>query len=366
MVCKKWSEEEIDTLKSVFANSSKEELEDIFGREYNSIRVKASKLKLKRNIKSYVENGICTCKKCGQSLPWTGEYFPIIRAETNPRQICRLCNPKYGNYIDKYTQRNYWTVEMEKEFTEKYPYFTNEELVEMDSFKIFNVENLSDKASVLNVKKSQELISRRNLIVADKIRILKTGVVMSEETKRKISLLAKQRYANGFVNPRKGTVNSEKSKKIQSIRMKERGQWSGVKNPRHIKPLTGEDNGRWMGGITSIYAMLRSNITEWKQESMIHCEYKCVITGQPFDEIHHLTPFNKIVNVALCSLNMEKKEVKDYSQSEIDTLTKLVKEIHSKELGVCLSKEVHKKFHDKYGYVDVSKEDFIDFKNNYK
>lgn len=366
MVCKKWSEKEVELLKSVFADSSKEELEDIFKREYNSIRVKASKLKLKRNIKSYVKEGRCTCKKCGETLPWNGDYFPILRKEINPRQVCRKCNPKYGRYIEEHSQRNYWTVDMEKELREKYPYYTNRELIEMETFKCFNVKNLSDKASNLNISKSQELIERRNLIVAEKIRVLKTGVIMSVETKRKISDLAKLRYENGFINPRKGTTNSEKSKKLMSLLMREKGQWKGKNNPRHSNPLTGKDNGRWKGGITDMYSMLRSNITEWRQESMSNCDYKCVITGLSFDEIHHLTPFNKIVESALCSLNMNIRQVKDYTETEIENLIELVKQIHSKELGVCLTKKVHKEFHDKYGYINVSKEDFIEFKNNYK
>ena len=361
MVCKMWTLEEENRLREIFPTHSKNELEEEFNRGYNSIRQKALKLGIKKE--SNIRNGFCICKKCKRELPWQPEYFPKLRNEKNLRQVCRECNPKYGSFLKEFRQRGYWTEELEKKFIEIYPYYMNEEILKMEEFFQFKTKGLSDKAYTLGLKKSEKTLKRARKVISEKLTGRKHFV--SVATKAKLSETWKKKYLNGYVSPSKGIKRSEETRrKISAIRKAE-GKWKGKLNPRHENPLNGEENGRWEGGITSVYFMLRSNITEKKKKSMEKCNYKCVITGENFDEIHHLTPFNKIVDVALNSLGMERRKVKEYSKEEINNLVNLVKKLHNQELGVCLTKKVHKEFHDLYGYKNPTKEDFEEFKRNY-
>jgi len=141
-----------------------------------------------------------------------------------------------------------------------------------------------------------------------------------------------------------------------SLRMK--GKWSGNKNPRFASPLVGKDNPNWRGGVTALYFELRSEIKEWQLESMKNCNYKCVISGKEFDNIHHLYPFKNIVNEVFETLNLEQlPKVLDYSEVEFDNI--------NYGLGVCLSKPIHKLFHDTYGYTNNTPEQFYEFKSRY-
>lgn len=146
-----------------------------------------------------------------------------------------------------------------------------------------------------------------------------------------------------------------------SERMK--GKWAGDKNPRHINPLNGELNGRWKGGILPTYTELRSDTKDWFNESIEFCGYKCVITGGEFDNVHHTTAFRKIVDETFDVSGIEvRKNVADYPKEEFEKLRNTLKELHNfYGYGACIHKDVHKLFHDNYGYVNFSPTDFLDF-----
>lgn len=57
----------------------------------------------------------------------------------------------------------------------------------------------------------------------------------------------------------------------------------------------------------------------------------------------------------------------NYSTSEFNILRDEVNYLHVLYgLGACLQKDVHKLFHDEYGYTDFSSHDFIEFVNRIK
>lgn len=124
----------------------------------------------------------------------------------------------------------------------------------------------------------------------------------------------------------------------------------------------GENRYNW-NGLTPISEYLRKKITDWKKESAANCQYKCVITGDSFDHIHHLYSFQDIVNEAFIETGLEiKKEIGDYSQLELNKLTKRFLEIHSeKPLGVCLRKDIHVDFHRIYGKKNNRPEQFYQY-----
>lgn len=112
-----------------------------------------------------------------------------------------------------------------------------------------------------------------------------------------------------------------------------------------------------------IYDYIRRNNTEWKIASMKNCHYKCIITGERFDEIHHLYGFNKIVDETLDFLHIDKNLViSDMDDNILSLILKTFREIQSKyPLGVCLRKDIHIKFHSMYGYGNNTIEQWNEF-----
>jgi len=107
----------------------------------------------------------------------------------------------------------------------------------------------------------------------------------------------------------------------------------------------------WKGGTSPLNAYLRDFIIEWKKDSMSSCDYKCVITGEKFDDIHHLYSFNKILKEIIMELNFPiYTEIRKYTEDELKLLRLKNIEMHDKyPLGVCLSRKIHNLYHSLYG-----------------
>lgn len=110
-------------------------------------------------------------------------------------------------------------------------------------------------------------------------------------------------------------------------------------------------------------AYIRDNNNEWKIASMKNCDYKCVISNKRFDDIHHIYGFNLIFAETLENIPFElDKKFEDFTEEELKYILEEFKIIQSKyPLGVCLNKEVHKLFHDKYGYGNNTEEQWNKF-----
>jgi hypothetical protein len=124
----------------------------------------------------------------------------------------------------------------------------------------------------------------------------------------------------------------------------------------------------WKGGTTPIKNYLRDKISKWKLDSMSNCDYKCVITGNKFTDLHHLYPFHCIAEETFEITGIERKqEVADYTLEELKELEDTILQLHYKyPLGVCLTHEAHVLFHTLYGYSNFTPEDFYEFQNRYK
>lgn len=364
-MAKKWTDAEIQILKENYPNMDINELIKLFnGRSKNSIDNKANDLKLKKK-RLIPKEGYKYCKKCGRELLNTNVYFPIDKSCVNGlRSVCRECG-KDGHFMDEgYTPKEWWSDEDIKLFLERYPFYTNEEMREF--YPNLTEKQMFERAYRNGVTKNEETYRRgreqQGVKVSEKLK----GIPKSEEAKRKSSETKKRQYAEGiYISPWKGRIVSEEEKRRTSERNK--GKWSGENNPRHINPLKGELNGNWQGGITNLYQFLRENIIEWKEESMKFCNYKCILTGDWFDNIHHLTPFKDIVYEALNKLNIEvQQDISSYTEDIRKQIINEVKNLHIKYgVGLCLCKEIHKKFHDTYNYTNFSKEDFKEFIDRY-
>ena len=113
---------------------------------------------------------------------------------------------------------------------------------------------------------------------------------------------------------------------------------------------------------------IRRNNNEWKVLSMANCKYKCVLTGERFDDIHHLYGLNLILNETLKELCIDiKDDINKYTDKELDDILNLFRINQSKyPLGVCLSKTVHTLFHNMYGYGNNTPNQWDEFVKDFK
>lgn len=131
----------------------------------------------------------------------------------------------------------------------------------------------------------------------------------------------------------------------------------------------GENNPNWKEGASEkfnkLHTFLRnSTIDKWRNDSIQKCNGKCVVTGKPYECVHHLYGYGKIVSEVLNELKLELKYPKEYSDAEILLLKDTCLKLHYKYgLGVCLTNEVHEQFHKRYGYGDNTPEQFEKFLN---
>lgn len=113
---------------------------------------------------------------------------------------------------------------------------------------------------------------------------------------------------------------------------------------------------------------VRKNNLEWKAKSMIHCGYKCVLTGKRFDDIHHIYGLNLILNETLNELHIAIKEsINDYTDKELKNILDNFRLKQSEyPVGVCLSKNVHMLFHNTYGYGNNTQDQWDEFVKDFR
>ena len=308
------------------------------------------------------KEGYVFCKKCDRELPHTMQYFPEDKScKTGLRYICRECNPSYGRFLnDDEEPHRAWTDDEKKLLKEVYKNYTGREL-QIKYFPVRSIRSLESMAAIMGLSGKTEETKQRarsfsSKIVSEKLK----GRDLGQEWRDKISATKKEYYKT-HDSWWKGKKRSPEQCKAISKRMK--GKWAGDKNPRHINPLNGELNGRWKGGILDTYVELRSDTKDWFNESMEFCGYKCVITNGEFDNVHHTTAFRDIVDQVFELTEIEvRPKVCDYEEDEFKELRSILKDLHSVYgYGACINKDVHKLFHDNYGYTNFSPFDFLDF-----
>lgn len=127
----------------------------------------------------------------------------------------------------------------------------------------------------------------------------------------------------------------------------------------------GSNHPNWSGGTSELFDGIKKNLTEWKKDSIKNSSYKCIITNDRFDVVHHLYGFNMILREALDNLKInERKSLGEYSNKELEEINEETKKLHKKyPLGVCLRKDVHILFHKIYGSGNNTPEQFYEFQN---
>lgn len=141
----------------------------------------------------------------------------------------------------------------------------------------------------------------------------------------------------------------------------------GHRCPCKTKSRKGHLSPNWKGGTGKLRHSFDGIIIQWKKDSAKSCNYKCVITGDRFNDIHHLYSMKSIIKETLDSLGLTyKSSIGDYSEVEIIKIIDELAITHKKyPLGVCLRKDVHKLFHKIYGNKNFTPKDFYQFKEDY-
>lgn len=308
---------------------------------------------------------IQVCTGCKKELPFTYQFFPPDKqTKYGLRVKCRCCNPKYGKYLedDKPKKRQLWTKEEDELLKQNYANFTNEEL-RQKFFIHRTIRAIETHAGVLGCSgKSEETLKRINSERAKITSVKNKGRTLSDEAKEKISR-SKKEYYKTHDNWNKGKKMSKESREKMSKAKKAVNKWIGEDNPRHKHPLRGKENGRWKGGYKPLIKSMRDEIKEWKKLIAGNCNYSCVFTQGEFSDIHHVIPFRQLFDMALHDLNLEEKSCQAlYEPSEYEKLRIRIVELHDVYgIGLCLNKEIHKLFHDTYGYTDNTPEHFFEF-----
>ena len=155
--------------------------------------------------------------------------------------------------------------------------------------------------------------------------------------------------------------------KITSDRLLFLEKWKGEDNPQYNSQRFGELNPNYKGGISALYQELRRNIKQWKLDSMENCNYKCFLSNNRFDHIHHLYSFECIVKDTLEETGLPLYEnISWYTQDELQKLIDKCLEIHYRHpLGICLEEKYHMKFHSEFSYGNNTPEQFYEFIENY-
>jgi len=330
---KPWTEEEKELLaKFVYILSKEELLESFPHRTWKALRHMSLKmgLKLKNDYESIPKNELykiiddikcMKCKKCRRYLPLNMMYYPKDKScRIGFRSVCKEC--KGENFKIK---EIVWSEEETKKLKEVYSTMTNREL-QLLFFSDKTMEQLWHKGNVLGLYKTEDTLLRAQL----------------------------------------ESRTDEWREKISSTR-KERGCAVGENNPMYGTSRKGNENPNWQGGISELYDHLRRNIYEWKVASMEACNYKCVITGERFDDIHHTYSFMTIISDTLNNLGLPVKQfIHEYSEGELNLIEKECMKIHMENIGVCLKKDIHMQFHAEYGNKNNTPEQFEEFKLNYQ
>ena len=139
---------------------------------------------------------------------------------------------------------------------------------------------------------------------------------------------------------------------------------SGQKCPKCArKDRSGKNHYCWKGGTTPIQNHLRRKALQWRKDSMKHCNFKCVITGKRFDDIHHIHGFDLILEETLLIENLPiHDKINQYTKQEMLRIEKTCLDLHYKYgLGACLTTDEHVLFHSIYGQGGNTPEQWAEF-----
>lgn len=126
---------------------------------------------------------------------------------------------------------------------------------------------------------------------------------------------------------------------------------------------SGENHWNYQGGKSEVMDLLRKSIKKWHNDILRRDNYKCVFTGDKECVVHHIDSFSNIVKEAsrITGVPILAKAEDYINKEDLEILINKVKEMHTDNTGVTISKKLHKEFHKIYGYGYNTREQYEEF-----
>lgn len=313
----KWTDELVNQFKTDYPNMSWDELIIKYPFTKSSLMTKASELGIRRNIgrpPRFTEEDIQTIKDC-------------VRQNVSDIEIAELIHRTPASIKTKrerlgLVSRDIWSGEEDDVL---YKYYSN--------------MPASEVASMLNNR-------NRNSVVCRAMKLGINGYKPYKDYSHKDNTFIQENYLFMTDAEIGQTLNRSEA---------------SIKNHRNAMGLHRPKNKTQYEDITSYFRKYNS---QWKTDSMKLCNYKCVVSGGRFDDIHHLTALNTIVQNAMSNISID---IENFDINNTDDRTKkiivnaILEEQFKYGYGVCLSKHIHTQFHNLYGYGENTPEQFYEF-----
>lgn len=123
-----------------------------------------------------------------------------------------------------------------------------------------------------------------------------------------------------------------------------------------------------IGKYKNIQEYIRSKLSVWSNKYRKECNYACSVSGVRSNIIvHHIRGFNLLLNEAFEDLNFKiKDKFEDYAEKELEELWEYfynLQELYGEYC--CVTENIHKLFHNIYGYGNNTKEQWDEFVEKY-
>lgn len=308
-------------------------------------------------------------------------YYPIGDWDTIHRELPNISKQSIHSKMSSLgisMKSYYWSIDDEKILIENYESMYGHVNDFVDLFKgKFSYKSIISKARKLGLKTRNFWSEEEISILTDNYSYKTLDEMLKLLPRRNRNSIIKKANSLAIVNKKildcqfsesekEYIVNNYKSMTDKEIAIELNRNEHNISDFRHRNNLSKVYE---TSSYNDLSEYIRRNNAEWKKNSMSYCGYKCVLTGKRFDDIHHIYSLNLILEEVLLKLHIDIKDsMNDYTDKELREILDLFR-IKQNEypLGVCLTKEIHMIFHNKYGYgnnTEIQWNEFVtDFKN---
>jgi endogenous inhibitor of DNA gyrase (YacG/DUF329 family) len=305
---------------------------------------------------------VCICDNCG-------EPFERIKSEVdkNKKHFCsKRCMYEYICWTDEdkqiltdnYGRLSYKEISellnrdikphsihrmaMELGLTENHGYWTDKEIDIL--IKNYPTKPMSEVMRLLPYR------SRTSILGQARIQNLKSYFYLNRiYTDDEINYL-KENYASKSYEE----MSKDLGRTISAI--KQRMIILGLRKPTEI------------ANYKNLHRYIRQRIVPWRNSIREKCNYVCAVTGKRSNIIvHHIRSFNLLLEECIEIMDFPLYEdFGMYTQEQLDDFLEVFLELqeHYGEY-VCITENVHKKFHSIYGCGNNTKEQWEEFVDNY-
>ena len=303
----------------------------------------------------------CTCDYCGVS-------FERKKSEviTNSRHYCSIECKKNGMY---------WSVEDIVILRENYKSIPVGEIRKLLS-RDWSDDAIRRKAKILKLGVSREWLNEEVLILTENYSTIPMSEVQKILPKRSpSSILGKARtlgllsyfYLSSFYsNDDDCYLRDNYLKENNDILAKKLNRTPNAIMQRLIK--LGLQRPLEINNYGTLHSFIRQRIKPWRDNEFKKNNYTCSVSGKYRNVvIHHCRGFNILMLEVIESIDFPIHEhIQFYSQDELDYFLNefmLLQEYYGEY--VCISEDIHKLFHARYGYGNNTVEQWNEFLTNY-